>query len=201
MYLAITVAAFGDTITLQPGAEGIDTFVDEAYPMMNYGWSQIMIVGLDFDGLNDHILIQWDISMVPPGSTIEDATMALHCASFQGTTSGSIRYNITIEPWDENVVCWDNRPLYSTSVQAFSGWPTDGAWLTSNVTTFVQKWNDGIFTNYGIYIDYTGVTGECWARLSTSDDPTAENRPKLIITYTPSDVEPVSVGRIKSFFN
>jgi hypothetical protein len=194
-------ASNGDTITLQPGAEGVDTYVYELFPDTPLGSFFLLAVGLDNTSQGNHTLIKWDISAIPAGSTINDATMALHCYAITGAPSGQVSYYIIIEPWDEATATWNTKPLYSTSVQTSSNWPTTGAWMSSNVTEFVQDWYDGTFTNYGIYVAYTGTSGECWARFDSSDGSTGSDRPKLIITYAPLiGVEGTSLGRIKNVF-
>jgi len=66
--------------TWQP-AEGvaIDTYIDEGNPAVNYGGGNQVIVGINLANVNLDILMKWDLSPIPPGSTIELATLSLWC--------------------------------------------------------------------------------------------------------------------------
>lgn len=66
--------------TWQP-AEGvaIDTYIDEANPAVNYGGNTQLILGLGAANVNQDILMKWDLSSIPQGSTIELATLSLWC--------------------------------------------------------------------------------------------------------------------------
>jgi hypothetical protein len=203
LFLLFSIPALSATLVLQPGAEGIDTYVSQDWHSFNFGYIELFINGQDSYGQAYNILIQWDLSALPTGATINDAVMALKCINFLGTPSGGEYYYMIIEPWDETTVTWDTKPLYSTSVQTSSDWPSDGEWVSASVTEFVRKWYNGTFSNYGIYISCQYVSGECYARFYSSDyisDPNA--RPKLIITYTPHDVVgETSLGEMKALFN
>ena len=66
--------------TWQP-AEGvaIDTYIDEGNPAVNYSGANQLILGLNAGAVNLDILMKWDLSPIPPGSTIEIATLSLWC--------------------------------------------------------------------------------------------------------------------------
>lgn len=204
----VSAPIFSDTLILQPGQEGIDTFVDEGFPISNYGNWGILIVGLDEWSYEliyeEHTLIQWDLSDLPPeGATIIEAIMELYCEGYHGYPSGHIHYYIIIDPWYESTVTWENRPRYSGAVHISTGWPDADSWLSANITQFVQKWYYGIYANYGIYILSSGTSGLHRAFFKSSDCVSyPDYRPRLTITYNPPDVvQPLSVGSIKALFN
>lgn len=64
--------------TWQP-AEGaaIDTYIDEVNPAVNYGGNAQLIVQWFNAGGNRDVLMNWDLSAIPAGSTIEIATLFL----------------------------------------------------------------------------------------------------------------------------
>ena len=64
--------------TWQP-AEGVatDTYIDEDNPAVNYAGANQLIIGWEADGDNRDFLMRWDLSAIPPGSTIEIATLYL----------------------------------------------------------------------------------------------------------------------------
>ncbi|GAG88611.1 unnamed protein product [marine sediment metagenome] len=60
-------------------AEGaaIDTYIDEGNPAVNYGGNNQLIFGWNNAPIDLSVLMLWDLSPIPPGSTIEIATLSL----------------------------------------------------------------------------------------------------------------------------
>jgi len=99
--------------TWQP-AEGvaIDTYIDEFNPATNYGGNALLTVGWLATGENRDVLMTWDLSSIPAGSTIEIATLFLWLESEVGGAGGIPSYRITrILPanaaWTEAGCTWN----------------------------------------------------------------------------------------------
>lgn len=84
----------------------------------------------NFDGGIRRSLIEFDLSSIPPESTIEEATLSLYfnpqsaeIPSTQGHSqrdgsNRSILSRIT-SPWTEDLVTWNNQPSISTDNQIY----------------------------------------------------------------------------------
>lgn len=99
--------------TWQP-AEGaaVDTFICEANPAVNYGGNGQLRVELFAAGGNRDILMKWDLSAIPAGSTIEIATLYLWLESEVGGAAGMVDYRITRllsgnSSWTEGGSTWN----------------------------------------------------------------------------------------------
>ncbi len=98
--------------TWQP-AEGvaIDTYIDESAPAANFGGNAQLAVEWDAIGQNIDILMNWDLSTIPVGSTIEAATLYLWLEAQIGGAGGIPAYQISrILPanstWTEGGCTW-----------------------------------------------------------------------------------------------
>ncbi len=82
--------------TFKPAeAAAIDTFISEANPAVNYGGNGQLQITWDAAGNNNDILMQWDLSSIPVGSTIEAATLSLWLESEVGGIGGMTSYKIS----------------------------------------------------------------------------------------------------------
>ena len=55
-----------------------DTYVNAASPTTNYGSATVLSLGRTASGLDQRILIRFDLSSIPTGSTINSATLQLY---------------------------------------------------------------------------------------------------------------------------
>jgi len=99
--------------TWQP-AEGaaVDTFIWETNPAVNYGGNTQLVVSYNAAGDNRDILMKWDLSSIPKGSTIEAATLYLWLESEVGGALGIPEYKITRllegnSGWTEGGATWN----------------------------------------------------------------------------------------------
>ena len=142
-------------------------------------------------------MIRWDISSIPPGSTVESAEITFNITD--PTTSVYELYQLT-RSWDEGVVSW-------TAATGVDNWDTAGAQAatdrnstvlgelsiaTTGIYTFslntdgvaaVQSWVDAPATNQGIII--ANSTSGNGVDFNSRELGAASNRPKLTVTYTP----------------
>jgi hypothetical protein len=132
------------------------------------------------------------------GYQVTSATLVL---ALEGTEWGTRAFWRVLEPWDEDMVTWNNQPAYST---------TDYLLFTEeqeakgdhhyNVTTVVNKWLSGQWENYGWAI----ATGYAEMRIFSSNNADPDNRPELILEgpdLPPLSVQPTSLGKIKSLYS
>ena len=186
--VTVTVAPI-ETLTLQPGSEGKDAFVnsDEFYPDLNLGDSVYLLAG--DNGFKNRSYIQFDLNPnpLPVGAVIIDARLKLYQDAILiilGTFNGGL-YTVTSN-WEENEITWNNQPTSSSdSVALPTLYDTTGNWVTCHIEDFVKGWLEGSITNYGLLLKAIDESSEdTGARFFSSDYVTdITKRPILEIEY------------------
>jgi len=182
-----------DTAQLNPTQ---DTWLDDDDQSDNYGASTTLVVDRSGSGLGDgHAILQFDLSSLPAGATINSATLSLEAIANPSAFDVNV-YEVT-EAWSEGsgtgtpgAASWDER-------QAAVNWSTAGGTVdptviaTSNtgslgqhtwdVTSLVQAWYSGSSTNNGLMLasPNTGTT------TVTYDSREGTVAPVLTVDYTP----------------
>jgi len=176
-----------DTLILQPGSEGKDCYICDCSPNVNSpnGGKTFLYQG-QYQTCYDRMLIQWDLSALPPNRNIIQAEMKLYCYNRYGTkASGKMTYYRITSFWNEDSVTYNTRPDTSHDVTAtVNQWPSGTNWHSIDITQFVQGWYQGTFPNYGLYGHCIQTSGTCVAGFHSSDHANASQRPQLIIIYS-----------------
>ena len=141
--------------------------------------------------------VEFDVSAIPAGATVNAATVTLWAAYLDGT----IQFSPVVSPWDEMTITWNNRPGNWTPTLSYPisrgepGGPCYwGCALSFDVTGIVQHWVDEF--NNGLLI--TADTGYTSFMMASSDNLTHPH-PMLTVDYTePLAVEGSTWGAIKS---
>jgi hypothetical protein len=122
-FLCLQTGISQDTIVLQPGAEGKDAQINSINNSFNYedtpvlksmAWTHSGIPG------QHRGLIEFDLSLFSPESTILNASLDLYYRSYetngQTHTGDNASYLLKItEPWEEDVVSWNNPPATTSN--------------------------------------------------------------------------------------
>ena len=173
------------TITLQPGPEGMDGVVVNAFPSVNYGDIDASAIGNSVSAIA-RTYIKFKPLTIPANARILDADLILYQYSTNGSDNFTIGlYGVTGD-WDESTITWNLQPTSSTDAKSTNN-ITAGAttWEYWNIDTLVQGWMDGTITNYGMMLKDTDESSvNTVAYFWTSDyliDTT--KRPKLTIYY------------------
>lgn len=197
-------------LTLQPDSStGKDTVIVSGTATTNYGNAATFDFGEDNTATNfiARSLIQFDLSSIPAGSTINTATLTLtlsSAGSFRSSNNRTARIYRMLRPWVELESTWN---IAATGVN----WGTAGASNTTSdrestdigSTTFntsdsanseksftltalqVQEMiTGGGFTNNGFMVKMDTETNDRYFAHSC-EAATASYRPKLVIDYTP----------------
>jgi len=173
------------TITLQPGPEGMDTFVNSLSPDTNWGSYFMCDVGNTTTAIV-RSYIQFDLSSVPENARVVDADLQLYQYQTFGTEDFIVDLRKVTSEWQEGTINWNSQPTYSTEVE-YSSTITIGAvtWKFCDIDDLVQGWLDGTITNFGMVLKDTDESSvNAIAYFYTSDftiDTT--KRPKLVIDY------------------
>jgi|GEM_PF-910754 len=195
---AALTAAAQETITLQPGAEGKDTYICDCLPTVNNpNGTPIHLYQGQYGSCFDRMLIQWDLSQIPAGSNITGAVMKLKTdnSGLYGSVSGQRAYYLIGEDWEETGVTFATQPVYLEDGAKFGSWPGANQWVSVDITDWVQGWFSGQYPNYGIYGHAVNTTGMCVIGFYSSDYSIAANRPKLEITYFEMAVKQISAPK------
>ena len=173
------------TITLQPGSEGIDSTVETAFPDSNYGTWPMAAVGNSASTIL-RTYIKFDLSSIPANARVVDADLKL----YQFSTIGSVNFTIGLYGvtggWDESTITWNLQPTSSTNAEITNNINAGATtWESWDIDTLVQSWLDGTITNYGMVLkDTDEASVDTRVYFYTSDYTTdATKRPKLEIDY------------------
>ncbi len=163
-----------------------DADVLQGYPTSNRGSYNQMWAGYDTylnpDGLIVRSHVQFDVSVIPAGTTINSAVLRVYLVSsydVPGTTRLITTYRIS-SSWAESTVTWNTRPAFA---EAYGSAPvTHGTWgwYSFDVTTLVRGWVNGTLPNYGIMLRGPETSGPNWKSFSTREGGIS---PQLVITY------------------
>lgn len=178
--------ATATTMTLQPGSEGVDTYVISGGASSN-GSKKTLIA----DTGPSMPLLRFDLSALPAGAHVTAATLSAYAES--GTGSGSVALHRVTRDWTEaatwyssdGAVAWTTAggdihadPLSST---AFAG---TAGWLNWDVTALADHWLKSSLPNQGVQLRAgAGITSITFA---SGNAVSASQRPKLSITFLPT---------------
>jgi hypothetical protein len=185
--------SWGDQVVLQPDpTDGKDTYVSSQFPTTTYCTSINMRVGHSAAPETARTFIQFDLSTIPSGSTVNSATLEVYGGFVFGTSSPIIQARQVTSPWSECTVDWNNQPSFSSNIIASDSDPVGSTnWWSWDVTSLVQNWMSGTATNDGFALvsdDESAVRG-VW--FYTSDDTAdAFLKPKLTVNFTDIVLQP-----------
>lgn len=195
-----------------------DGYARESTPSLEYGARTRMLVG-NVSGGELYSLIQFNISQVPDGVSLTNATLRLRCTgdNLEGGESIEIGVHDVYQnfSWDEgtggnsgdactgNEFCWNNQPSLSQYNQTYESALTipdgcSGTFYNWNVLNMVQRAKDNNEENISIYLLATGAgTGTLTndnIRFNTKETGNAARRPVLNVTY--QDAIPPNVTNV-----
>jgi hypothetical protein len=186
------------SITLQPGPEGNDNYIDEWFPLWGPPEDGDLPLNSEYDGTyggsrRQMILMQFDLAAVPAGATVTEASLLLYQ---KGGKAVPVEYTIHAlnESWAENGVSWisrDGTRYWVTSGGDFStepfAWGTieDKVGLhTFDLTRLVDLWVRNVTPNYGFIIVPKPVPGDATKTFASCEANKPAQRPMLVVKYT-----------------
>lgn len=182
--------ADADQINLQPGSEGKDSYVKQGEPDTNFGDNIALRIGCYNSNDNRATFIQfdWSEAEIPPGATIESATLYLYCYNSFGVDQYVDVYELAddwIESGDEGVT-WNNFwPWYFYETPCSSRYIDYIGWHSWEVAEHVRDWFTGERTNNGFYVKprtWNDADQDLFYSSDYNGDP--NKRPILAITYS-----------------
>ncbi|MFC1898294.1 DNRLRE domain-containing protein [Candidatus Cloacimonadota bacterium] len=190
LFMVVMIGLCCETIVLQPGSEGKDTYICDCSPNTNNpNGSPTHLYQGQYGTCFDRTLIEWDLSSIPVGEQINSAIMEMDFNSLYGYESGIMAYYMILDPWEETEVTFNTQPAYNDQIEITTNWPEPNSWHAVDITQFVQYWIDNPTANFGVYCNCINTTGTCVAGFNSSDHADSTVRPKLTIDYGPVGVQ------------
>lgn len=140
-----------------------------------------------------HVLIDFtELQNLPPGSTIESATLALFYGPgsdlgfHRGVPNNAATISRITEAWNENNVTWNNQPATSTQNQVTIPGATEQTQSFNNIdiTALVRDYINDVNSN-GFLLQMQNNQPDRSLNFASSDHPDPSLRPRLVIKYTP----------------
>ncbi|NOZ06071.1 MAG: DNRLRE domain-containing protein [Chloroflexi bacterium] len=177
-------------VTIYPAS---DTTIDAAHSRTNYGTTSDLLVGR-VAAKDRRILVRFDLSAIPAGSTITSAYLDLQRVFNQVSAASITARNyyvwpdIVLSSWGEKTVTWDNQPATKYLSDPASDTNAGGASTRWNVTNIVRNWVEDGHVNYGILLRGDGDTEDSYAYYSRQTN----FKPSLVVTYTEPTTTPTA---------
>lgn len=168
---SVNIAVEADTyIYMRPSSSNI-----------NYGDSEIFVLGGDSDGYKYDTLLKYDIaSNIPTNVTILSAELHVVDRREDGAFWGFPFFIYPVsEPWNELTVTANSRPAYHQDIEINHVLDEENQEMVFEVGEIVQKWVSGEIDEYGLYLTANVLqnTESFYAKEA------AEFTSELIVTY------------------
>jgi len=181
------------SLNIQPGAEGIDSYISEATTSSNFG-ADISLRANSEDGDRMNIVMWFDISALPSDVVIHDATLWLYLTGGRTQELVLKAYPLTRD-FDEMEVTWMKN--ISSSTWSAPGGDYDDpmfsritvrnilGWYKIDLSRMVELWAKGTIANKGLILVPAVTTGDTLKEFRSSDDGSVPSeRPLLSINYS-----------------
>lgn len=177
--MLVFITALNAQLIFQPSK---DASVYQYQPNNNYGTIGTLSLSSNLFNYNDiqRSLLQFDLTALPPGTTIIQARLNLSMFNQAG-----IDFDVEIHPilqlWTETAVTWNNQPACDT--HAVASLPYQGyGWWHFDITPLTQLWvnnpslNQGVILKFAIeqYPDSLGRAAYFYSRDTTLEQPNLE---------------------------
>lgn len=162
-----------------------DTWADESKPSNNKGTDTVMLVRSRQSGKNGRSFVEFDVSSIPAGSTVNTATLTLCATNVPGSTRTIDLHRFTAS-WVETTLTWNNQLGVAGSVTDSATTPGSPACMTWYVAADVQLWIDGTANEGWRAKDSVESQGTRYiTEFATRENGTPADRPILDVNYTP----------------
>lgn len=195
-WLVTGVAGSSGTVSFTPVA---DTYIDSLNPEDKFGSANDIRLNNQTGGSPSNRLfmqglMRFDLSSIPPGTTIESATLDF---VQNNTVSGSINIYDATGTWTEGEATWNNSnnlfggTIYGTAnLPGTAGGAVLGISLNASGLSRVQNWVNTPSGNHGFGITATNSgNSQNWMSLRSREHATSAHHPRLNVTYGGGAVE------------
>lgn len=149
----------------------LDTYIYRWDPSKNYSTLTNLIPKKD-----QHVLLNIDLSEIPPGVTIQSAVLSLYLYNYNKDDTARM-YTIK-EAWVDSQATWSNRKTSTPWTKPGENWNSNprwdiatksNGWKTVDVTARVQSWVNGTTPNYGFIIQNNNASDYFYSSDYTMD--------------------------------
>jgi hypothetical protein len=180
VYQVKQISSPPQNVSLRPEA---DAYVFSATPTTNYGTTPTLYVGSQSVNATGRALLRFDLSAIPAGATVLDASFQAYLT--QTSTSPSkldVELKQITQPWEETSVSW-RTPLGYAAPYITNGEKTASGYYSWNVTSLVQTWVRGA-PNRGFALVSQKEGAPVWHGFASKEsDASPPHPPRLVITY------------------
>lgn len=189
----VAVFAAPVTITAQPGSPGKDTYLSDG-ASKNWNFSNSNDLMVNNRGSNViHTVIEFGLPSALAGARVDSAILELNLERAADINNGVLDVHRVTQAWTETGATYesfdgtnpwgtpggDYDPAVEASASIPNATPSRHQW---NITGLVKGWLDGTTPNLGLLIRASaGLVDK--AEFTSSDDSSAGDRPKLILSY------------------
>ncbi len=186
----LSTTVFADTYNEEPSA---DTWIWAG----SGPWGSNPTLRTNIVPPNDQeIVIKFDLSSIPTGSTINSAVLNIY--NHDGTSPTTLVcdiYRVT-EDWVEATLI--DCIAHDTNISYDQIFMSGINWYDFDIALLAQDWIDGTYDNFGIV--FYGTSGSGTPQYFRSRE-FSSNKPYLLIDYTPAGaLEATTFGAIKALF-
>jgi len=166
------------TATIQPGPEGKDTYYGTVYTTGGCPDCADLYIGGWGDWYYD--FLEFDLTSSPTAAQTVKAELWVYGSA---PNNPAIQINRITASWTEAGVTSASNPA-SSFYANMSAVPSTANWVVTDITSLYQGWKNGTYINYGVKLVPT-LNNQTNGSIASSDNATAANRPKLVVTYVP----------------
>ncbi len=210
---ALVVVAFALSMSTMIHADSLDNVppIKDAYILQNnpnstYGGNQSVLLGdVGCASCAAAILLQYDVSAIPTGSTVTNAVLSFHKISTSHSGTMYVNLGRRSAAWTESTVTWNNSGILS---DAQLGSPTVNTNLTypsftnSGLQTLVQEWVNTPSSNRGLSLSpflMDNTTISFYSKENASGNPIrlsiSYTAPACSYTVSPTTVNAIVAGQ------
>ena len=153
-----------------------DSYTNRGAPSTNYGAQTL----LDVDGATQATYIQFNLSSIPTGASVSQATLKLYVNAV--ATAGSLEVYLVNGAWSESTITYDLAPALGSVID--SAVPVTSAdknqYVLIPITSTVQGWINAPSSNNGIALV---AVGKFDASFDSKENATTSHPPELDIVF------------------
>jgi hypothetical protein len=153
-----------------------DAYTNSATPATNYGAKTL----LDVDAASQISYIQFDLSSIPSGASVSQATLKLYVNSV--TTAGGFNVDYVNGSWSEGTIDYSNAPSLGASIASGIEITTaeKNHYVLINITPALVAWLNGSQANDGIALVANGSFN---ATFDSKENTTTSHPPELDVVF------------------
>ncbi len=184
LYMLVMFAAAMSQAQITPGA---DAYTNSAAPTTNYGSNPL----LEVEGASQTSFIQFNLSSIPTGASVSQATLKLYVNGV--TTPGSFNVDYVNGAWSESTITHNLSPAIGSTIVA--GVPITAAdtnqYILINITPAVVAWLKATQANDGVALVANGSFN---ASFDSKENTTTSHPAELDVVFSGGTITGVTTA-------